>query len=75
MNQFKKKSKITYYMTLNDWITSILIVVMGSVMLISIMTFFSIPYPTYQIYLYFAIALVFFNLILTKEDIAFIQKN
>ena len=59
---------------LNELVTTLLIVVIGCTITISIMTFFSYPYSSYNTFMYFGIALILFNLLLTKEDIAFVQK-
>ena len=57
---------------LNTIVTIVAIVVMGLTIVISVMTFLSVPFSSYAYFLFFWIGLLVFYIVLTKEDKPFI---
>jgi hypothetical protein len=57
---------------LNTVVTIVAIVVIGLTIIISAMTFLSIPFSSYASFLYYWIGLLLFYIVLTKEDKPFI---
>jgi len=57
---------------LNTIVTIVAIVVIGLTIIISAMTFLSIPFSSYAAFLFYWIGLLLFYIVLTKEDKPFI---
>ena len=57
---------------LNTLVTIVAILVIGLTIIISIMTFLSVPFSSYASFLYYWIGLLVFYAVLTKEDKPFI---